>query len=311
MTATLEAHQAVGRKQPARRWSVGPWLLLLPSLLLIAVFYIIPFIGFAHWSFGPEKSATDQPTFFTTYYYEQLVTSKLYRTAFLNTLKLGLAVTIGCLVLGYIVVLFLHHSQTRHTDLYLAFFFIPMQLSAVVRAFGWKVLLTEPNGLVNRGLSALGLGTIPFVNTFWGVAISLIHVNLLFMILALLVSFRKIDRSLESAASSLGARSWSVFFHVTLPLSLPGLITGTVVVFILSIFELVTATIMGGGRVPLVPTVVFDLILGTVNWAQGTALALTTVVVSLLLVGGYYLGMRRLLYEERLGTRKATPRGDA
>ena len=116
MTATLEAHQAVGRKQPARRWSVGPWLLLLPSLLLIAVFYIIPFIGFAHWSFGPEKSATDQPTFFTTYYYEQLVTSKLYRTAFLNTLKLGLAVTIGCLVLGYIVVLFLQGIFLKGID---------------------------------------------------------------------------------------------------------------------------------------------------------------------------------------------------
>jgi spermidine/putrescine transport system permease protein len=87
---------------------------------------------------------------------------------------------------------------------------------------------------------------------------------------------------------------------VTLPLSLPGLITGTVIVFILSMFELVTASIMGGGRVPLVSTVVFDLILGTVNWAQGTALALATVVVALVLVGGYYLGMRRLLYEERI-----------
>ena len=228
----------------------------------------MPFLAFAHWSFGPETSATNQPTFFTLYYYEQLINSKLYRTAFENTLELGVVVTLGCLVLGYIVVLFLHHSETRHADLYLAFFFIPMQLSAVVRAFGWKVLLSEPNGLVNQVLSAIGLGTIPFVNTFWGVAISLIHVNLLFMILALLVSFRKIDRSQESAAASLGARPWRIFLHVTLPLSLPGLITGTVVVFILSMFELVTAAIMGGGRVPLVSTVVFDLILGTVNWAR-------------------------------------------
>jgi putative spermidine/putrescine transport system permease protein len=303
MISAAKAHPVAAGEARRTGWSwLVPGLLLAPSVLIVALFYLVPFLAFAHWSFGPETSATNQPTFFTLYYYEQLVNSKLYRTAFENTLELGVVVTLGCLVLGYIVVLFLHHSETRHTDLYLAFFFIPMQLSAVVRAFGWKVLLSEPNGLVNQVLSAIGLGTIPFVNTFWGVAISLIHVNLLFMILALLVSFRKIDRSQESAAASLGARPWRIFLHVTLPLSLPGLITGTVVVFILSMFELVTAAIMGGGRVPLVSTVVFDLILGTVNWAQGTALALATVIVALVLVGAYYLGMRRLLYEERIGT---------
>jgi ABC-type spermidine/putrescine transport system permease subunit I len=270
-------------------------LLLFPAVLVVGAF-LAAFIAFGQVSVGGGPSEVSFPT---GEYFERVLSQPALRASVTTSLKLGAVVAAICLVVGYALAYFLHRSRTRYRPLLLALLFVPLQLNAVVRVFGWHLFLAEPNGPLNSVLTSIGLGTVSLNNSFWGIVITLVHVNLLFMVLPLLVSMDRIDPAVEQAAEVSGANFRRTFLHVTLPLSLPGAIAGTLVVAVLATFDFVTASLMGGGRVPLLPVRAFDEIIGSVNWAQGAALSVVGLAACLVLVVLLERLAGRLLYERR------------
>src|SRR5262249_19355629 len=153
----------------------------------------------------------------------------------------------------------------------------PLLTGVVIRCFGWIVLLAT-QGLVNDALRAIGVGPIPFLYRPIGVIVALVHVFLPFMILPIMNAIEAVDPRLEEAACMLGASRTTVFRRITLPLSMPGIQSGVILVFVLAASAYVIPMLIGGGRVPTMVTVIVQQLLGGFLWPFGAALA---VVLSL------------------------------
>ena len=158
-------------------------------------------------------------------------------------------------------------------------------LNLVVRTFGWIALLAQ-NGLVNQALQALGVvdGPVKLLFNFAGVFIGLTHIFLPFMVLVLIGAIQNIPRDVEDAARVLGASWGSAFFRVTLPLSAPGILSGSILVFVLTISALVTPRLLGGPTYQVMSTLIYDEFLQRLNWPAGSAQSLLLTVMVLTLV---------------------------
>jgi len=208
------------------------------------------------------------------------------------------AVTVAfSLLLAYPVALHLARTQSRWRGLLYAAVLSPLLTGVVIRCFGWIVLLAT-QGIVNDGLRQLGFGPIQFLYQPVGVIIALVHVFLPFMILPIMNAVEAIDPRLEEAARTLGASRATVFRRVILPLSMPGVQSGIILVFVLAASAYVIPMLLGGGRVQTMATVIVQQLLGGFLWPFGAALALVlSATVALLLVAFALVtkrGMRRL-----------------
>lgn len=156
----------------------------------------------------------------------------------------------------------------------------PLLTSVIVRNVAWLLILGR-TGLLNRALLDLGLVTAPLRLMYndLGVVVAVVHVYLSFMVLPIFASLNAIEPSIEESAMSFGAPAWRAFLQVTLPLSLPGIIAGSTIVFILAMGIYLTPVIMGGNFVVTVPMVITDLVHNQFNWANASALAVVLLFV--------------------------------
>jgi putative spermidine/putrescine transport system permease protein len=193
--------------------------------------------------------------------------------------RISLVVALATLVLGFPLALFLSRTDSRYRGILLSLTLAPIVISVVVRAYGWIVLLAN-RGLVNSALMQIGLIARPIRLVFneTGVEIATTHVLLPFMVLAIMGSLQGVQVALEEAAASLGARRWRVLLDVVLPLSLPGVAAGTLLVFILSASSFVTPVLLGGQVVLTVPMLALQQFTTTFNWAFGSALTMLLLV---------------------------------
>jgi len=207
--------------------SRGFWL-LLPALLLLLVF-LLPVGMMVPTSFHPYVPLVGITSGFTVSYYTRLVTDSYYLEIIGRTLALGLTVTASTLVLGYPVAFFLARTRSRWRNWLTLLVVFPLLLNLVVRTFGWIALLAQ-NGLVNQALQAVGLTQQPvkLLFNFAGLLIGLTHIFLPFMVLVLIGAIQNIPRDVEDAARVLGASWASAFLRVTLPLSAPGILSGSI-----------------------------------------------------------------------------------
>ena len=166
----------------------------------------------------------------------------------------------------------------------------PLLISVVVRTLGWVILMGN-NGLVNRGLDALGIGWIPFNYTETGVIIALVHVMIPFMIITVWAVLQKVDPATENAAASLGASQLRVFFRVVVPQVIPGILSGSLIVFSLTTSAFATPSIIGGRRLKVASTTIYDEFLNTLEWPLGAAIAM----ILLLGIMAIILGWNRLI----------------
>lgn len=203
----------------------------------------------------------------------------------LNSLQLSLSATAIALALSYPLSLFLFRTESRFRGLLAVIAIMPMLISGVVRVFGWLAILGD-RGLVNGLLQSLGLISAPLRLVFnWtGVTIGLAESIMPYMILALLAGFGQLDRTLEEAARSLGASPWRTFWRVTLPLSLPALALAAGLGFILSMSAYITPKLLGGGRVFVLATEIFEQATTNTNWPVAAVLAIYTLGLLLLLL---------------------------
>jgi putative spermidine/putrescine transport system permease protein len=261
------------------------WLLLAPSLGLLLVAFLAP-VGFlVPTSVRPYVPLVGITAGVTFRHYAKLVTDSYYLEIIGRTLGLGLSVTALTLVIGYPVAFFLARTRSRWRGWLTILVVFPLLLNLVVRTFGWIALLAQ-NGLVNQALITLGLVDAPvkLLFNFAGLLIGLTHIFLPFMVLVLVGAIQNIPRDVEDAARVLGASWASAFLRVTLPLSAPGVLSGSILVFVLTISALVTPRLLGGPTYQVMSTLIYDEFLQRLNWPAGSAQAILLTVIVLALV---------------------------
>jgi ABC-type spermidine/putrescine transport system permease subunit I len=229
--------------------------------------------------------------------YVRLTDDTVFLQVFAITLRTSLAVTIGTLLLGYPVALALTRLRGGVASLVLIIVLLPFWTSVLVRSYAWMVLLGR-RGLINEALTAAGLIDAPLrlLNTSFAVHISMIHILLPFMILPIASVLRQIEPALLRAASGLGAAPWRVFIQVILPLSMPGVAAGVLLVFVLSLGFYITPALVGGPHDMMLSMLIAQQI-DLLNWPYAACLSATLLAAALVIIGAFQLlpGVRNVL----------------
>ena len=216
---------------------------------------------------------------------------------FWTTLRTALVVTLGTLLLGYPVALALSRLRRGAATFVLILVLLPFWTSVLVRSYAWMVLLGR-HGLINEPLIGVGLIGAPLrlLNTSFAVHIAMIHILLPYMILPIASVLRQIDGALPRAAAGLGAPPWRVFLQVVLPLSMPGVAAGTLLVFVLSLGFYITPALVGGPRDLMLSMLIAQQV-DLLNWPYAACLSAALLAVTLLLIAAFQRlpGMRDLL----------------
>lgn len=260
------------------RWRIGTFglpvpLLVIPLLLFLGVFYAYPVAAMLWRSIAAPH--------FSFANYAELFASDIYLLVFWITFRISLVTTIVALVLGYPVAYLLARQPPGRANLLLILVLVPFWSSILVRTYAWMVLLGR-NGVINQLLLALGVIHTPLrlLNTTFAVYVAMVHVLLPFMILPLFATLRGIDPALLRAAASLGARPLAVFRQVLLPLSLPGVFAGSLLVFILALGFFITPALVGGPR-DLMVAVLIQQQVEILHWPFASALAMVLLLAAI------------------------------
>ena len=267
-------------------------LLVLPALALFVIFFAVPlFLLFAiAFNRSQRGVVTFQPSSFTLANFARFFNDSLFFGALFNSLILAISVATLCLLLGYPLAYLIAKSRNpQRTTLYTTMVLISMQLDPVIRAYGLMVLLGD-YGLINGTLIQAGwiLAPLPLMYNWFGTIVGLVQNCLPFMVLALIGIIRSLNPSVEEAARSLGASRWQTFFRVAFPLTLPGVLSGFLLVFSLSISSYIVPVLMGGWKILVLPLHIYQQILERANFQFGASIALILFIISTLAVTVYH-----------------------
>ena len=249
---------------------------LVPAVLLIVIFFIAPVLMLLMRSvLEPEPGLQN---------YATLLGSTTYMRIFLNTFIVAGVVTIISVVIGYPVAWLLAIMPEKWSRLVLAIIILSMWTNLLARTYAWMVLL-QRTGVINKTLIGLGLidKPLPLVNNLVGVTIGMTYIMLPFVILPLMGVIRSIDPAILRAAALCGANRLQCFTRVLLPLSLPGIAAGALMVFVMSLGYFVTPALLGGTSNMMLAELVAQFVQSLVNWGMGGAAALVLLVVTLAL----------------------------
>jgi putative spermidine/putrescine transport system permease protein len=266
--------------QPQRQGSRGILLLLLlPGLLMLGIGFVLPMLWLLRASFSTSPLGGFDGAWTLEHYGEVLFDPFYWRVAG-NTLTYGVSVAAFAVVLSYPLALFLARTQSRWRGILTALAIAPLLTSGVVRTYGWMVILGD-QGVINSTLQMLSLTEAPLrlANNLTGATIAMIEIFMPYAILAMLSGFGRLNSQLEEAAAMLGANRLMVFLRIVLPLSLPGVLTAALLVFVLTISSFVTPRLMGGGRVFVLGTEIFSEATVTLNWPLAAALAVLLLIL--------------------------------
>jgi ABC-type spermidine/putrescine transport system permease subunit I len=272
-----------------RREQVKLFMFVVPALLVLVGFFVYPLILFLLNSlFDPA---------FTTKHYVRLFTRPVYLRILRVTFEAAFFTTIGTLILGYPVAYLLANVAGKIRPLLLTLVVVPFWTSVLVRTYGWMALLGN-NGIINRMLQDTGIITNPLSLLFnrTGVLIGMIHVMLPYMVLPIYSVMWGIPHEYMQAAANLGASPFRSLLRVYLPLSLPGVGAGCLLVFIISLGFFITPALLGGLRDTMIAQIIEQEIREVFNWGFAAALSTLLLVVTLVL----YLLYSRIMSVERI-----------
>jgi ABC-type spermidine/putrescine transport system permease subunit I len=257
----------------------------LPAVLFLLVFYIAPMALLFAESFEGG----------TFKHFEKALTDGLYVGVLVDTLLIAACVSLVCLLLGYPVAYFLASTRAPWPTIGIIFVLLPFWTSILVRTYGWMILLGR-NGIINRALIELGLiaTPLPLLNNINGVLIGMVHVLLPYMVFPIYAVMRRIDPGLLAAAEGLGAPGWQIFRRIYFPLTLPGVLAGVTLVFIVAIGFFITPALLGGGKVITVAVLIEMQVRQFLNWGFAAALSAVLLGATLLV----YLALRRVFRSE-------------
>lgn len=253
------------------------YYLLIPILVLLLVLLFYPLISLLFQSFFDPDFTLDN--------YKRFFQETAYLNVLWNTIKTCIFITLITLLLGYPVSYVLVTVSDRLRNFLMVLVLLPFWTSFLVRTYAWIVILQQ-NGVVNQFLQSIGLidEPIKLVHNTVGVYVGLIHILLPFMILALYGVMKSIDLELIKAACSLGATPTKAFFKVFLPLSIPGIAAGCLIVFIISIGYYVIPALLGGSKNTMISQLIAQQIGEQLNWGFGAAIAMVLLIVVLIIL---------------------------
>lgn len=264
------------------RRNLLPYWLAAPGVLAMLGFVALPLVLTLSLSLYPFVPGTGVGDGLTAAHYADIATDEYFHTIFGRTFAMAALVTALCAAIGVPEAYVLSRLSPRWRAVSMVVVLGPLLISVVVRTLGWAVLLGN-EGVINRSLMALGLVDEPIrmMFTFTGVVVALVHVLVPFMVLAVWASLQKLDAATEQAAESLGAGLPTVLARIVFPQVIPGVLSGGLIVFALAASAFATPAIIGGRRLKVVPTTIYDEFLGNLNWPLGAALAVVLVAVVL------------------------------
>lgn len=271
----------------ARSAKSTPWLLVGPALLVLGVFFAVPLVMLLSGSFQRIDTGsfvvTERLTFFN---YRKFLLDEYYLNVLLTTMRMSLLVMFVALATGYPLAVYLTRVGPRERAILMLLVVSPLLVSVVIRSFGWIVIL-GPRGLINWALQGLGLASAPMklIYTEAAVVIGLAHVFFPFMVLAIYAALRNIDPAVARAAQSLGAGPIRAFWRVTFPLSIPGVVSGSLIVFALSVSAFVTPTLLGGPWVKVVAYLAWEQNSTVLDWPFAGAISVILLVLTVLIIG--------------------------
>lgn len=268
----------------ARRMGREPAILLAPGLFFLLLAFFFPAIQLLIQSFltvGAEAGRL------TMEHYAKIVVDDFYAGVALRTFRLALVITVLCLVIGFPLAVVISRAGKLLRTTLIVLLILPLMTSVVIRTFGWLVIL-GPGGVLSWSLQQLGLidRSISLMHTETGIVIAMVQV-LPFLVLTTLGSLGQIPVSLEEASRVMGAGFFRSIRHVTLPLSVPGLASGSLLVFALSISSFITPSLVGGVRLQVMAGSIYQQMTGSFDWGFGAALSVVLLIATLALIIPY------------------------
>ena len=279
-----------------RTWRPGRWLIILPPLLFLLVFFLIPFAFAFKISFAEAAPRvppfTDVISFTADHHlriaislgnYRYLLTDEVYGIAYLYSLRTAFFSTLICLLLGYPMAYAIARAPRSAQGLLLLIIMLPFWTSFLLRVYALEGIIRD-TGFLNTVLLHLGLISQPLhiMRTSLAVYLGIIYSYLPFMVLPLFATLEKLDPTLLEAAADLGSTPWRAFMDITLPLSIPRMIAGSLLVFIPAVGEFVIPSLLGGPNQLMIGRVLWDEFFGNHDWPVAAAVAIAFL---LLLVG--------------------------
>ncbi len=245
-------------------------------MLLLAIFFVVPVVSLL------LRSVTEPQLGLQNY--ETLIATTTYAKIFWNTFLVASVVTSVTILLGYPVAWLLSILPGRWAAIGFGIILLSMWTNLLARTYAWMVLL-QSTGVINRALKALGIIDTPLqlINNLTGVTIGMVYIMLPFFILPLQATLRTIDPAVLQAASLCGAGRWQAFRRVLLPLSLPGILSGGLIVFVMSLGYFVTPALLGGTSNMMLAELIAQLVQSLLNWGLGGAAAFVLLVLTLAL----------------------------
>ncbi len=273
-----------------RRENITIFALSLPALIAVLVVIVIP-VG---WLFS--LSFLDSSGQLSLVNYQKMIEYKSYARVFKTTFNVSILTTLLCILIGYPLAYFLSQIPRRYVGFFMLTVLLPFWTSLLVRTYAWLVML-QRNGLINNFAIDLGLWDTPLklAHNLNGTLIGMVHIMLPFLILPLYAAMRRIDPHALQAAANLGATPVQAFWQIFVPLSLPGVVAGSLIVFVLCLGFYVTPAVLGGGRVILVSMQITAILEDQFNWGAASALG---VVLLVLTFAALFLASRFLKLDE-------------
>jgi len=279
------------------RWA--PLLLSLPSLALFSLMVLLPLALTALLSFQQYDADLGVKGGFTFASYAHVLGDSYYYEIFFRTGWVAALTTLLCVLIGAPEAYILSRMGSPWRSIFLLVILSPLLVSLVVRAFGWSLLL-GPNGIVNQVFGWLGIGPVRMLYTPIAVVIAMVHVMLPFMVVPVWTSLQRLDPMVENAALSLNASRFTVLRRIVLPQITPGLLSGSLIVFGLSVSVFAIPGLLGGRRLKMVATLIYDEYLHELNWPLGAAIALALLVINLVVMLSYNAVLEGA-YAKRMG----------
>lgn len=264
-------------------------LFLMPATAWFVTMLVLPLVVVFIFSFGARGAAGGYAPAFS---FDNFLNLGARWAAFKNTMVLAPAGTIACLLIAYPLAYYLAiRASAKWRTMLLILVIVPFWTSILIRSYAW-IFLLGGKGLPFL-IATLGFGDIRLINTPFAVLVGIVYGYLPLMVFPIYVSLERLDKRLLEASSDLGAPPVNTFLTVTLPLSMPGVATGCMLVFILLMGEFLIPAMLGGGKVFFVGNALVDLFVQSRNWAFGSAVAVALVLVMLVTVTVYMRFTRR------------------
>ncbi len=271
-------HAAALRQQNRfEQWSLLG--LAAPALVVIVLVILIPVGWLFYLSFLGDNGQLSFEN------YQKMLKYKSYARTFMTTFQVSFLTTLICILIGYPLAYFLAQLPGRIAGLFMLTVLLPFWTSLLVRTYAWLVLL-QRKGILNDFAIQIGLWDSPvkLVHNMTGTLIGMAHIMLPFLVLPLYNAMKNIDRDLMQAASNLGATPTRAFWQVYFPLSMPGMVAGSLIVFVLCLGFYVTPAVLGGGRVIMVATQITAILENQYDWGAASALGVVLLVATVLVL---------------------------